>query len=98
MSDGTGILALAAIGTAGAAGTAGRGDLATGLLVGGLLAGGGGRHYDRGYCGWNRGGASFAEGYLLGSRSSWEPGWVGGYGGPWGGYGGYGGPWSRGPW
>ena len=100
--SGAGILALAAIG-AGVPG--GRGDLATGLLVGGLIAGGNNR-YDRGYCGggWSRGGLGFAEGYILGSRSSccYAPcgpyggygygyGYGGPYGGPWGGpYGGYG--------
>jgi len=96
---GEGVLALAAIG-AGAPGT--RGDLATGIVVGGLLAGGGryGRGYDRGYGrGYGCGGVSFAEGYLLGSRScgpcgyGYGYGWGGswGYGGPWGGYGG---PWG----
>ena len=94
---GDGVLALAAIG-AGAPGI-GRNDLATGLVVGGLLAGGGyGYGYDRGYGRWGGcGGVSFAEGYLLGSRSCGPCGW----GGPWGygygygyGYGGWGGPWG----
>ena len=96
LGDGAGILALAAIG---AGPGFGRGDLATGIVVGGLLTGGG-RRYDRDYGGrWNCGGGlGFAEGYLLGSRSSCcSPCWGGGYGygygygGPWGGpYGGYG--------